>query len=78
MKVFSFLPQRTLPGRIETALSSAQFLVGTVVSAKECLFAQYEAVLVDSDSYLCRCLGTGKAAAPGELRCIALCFCPLP
>jgi two-component system, OmpR family, response regulator len=56
MKVLSFLPRCTLQRRVETALSSAQFLVETVVSAKECLelaqFAQYEAVLVDSDSLI--------------------------
>jgi two-component system OmpR family response regulator len=56
MKVLSFLPQRNLQRRVETALSSAQFLVETVDSAKECLdfaqFAQCEAVLVDSDSLI--------------------------
>jgi two-component system, OmpR family, response regulator len=56
MKVLSFLPRCTLQRRVETALSSAQFVVETVVSAKECLefarFAQYEGVLVDSDSLI--------------------------
>src|ERR1700733_13839582 len=56
MKVLSFLPRCTLQRRVETALISAQFVVETVVSAKECLqfarFAQYEGVLVDSDSLI--------------------------
>jgi two-component system, OmpR family, response regulator len=56
MKVLSFLPRCTLQRHVKTALSSAQFLVKAVVSAKECLefaqFAQYEAVLVDSDSLI--------------------------
>jgi two-component system, OmpR family, response regulator len=56
MKVLTFLPRCDLQRRVETALSSAQFLVETVVSAKECLefaqFAQYEAVLIDSDSLI--------------------------
>jgi two-component system, OmpR family, response regulator len=56
MKVLSFLPRCTLQRRVETALRSAQFVVETVVSAKECLefarFAQYEGVLVDSDSLI--------------------------
>jgi two-component system OmpR family response regulator len=56
MKVLSFLPRCTLQRRVETALSSAQFLIDDVASAKECLqlaqFAQYEAVLVDSDSQI--------------------------
>ena len=54
MKVLTFLPRSDLQRRVEKALSSAQFMVETVVSAKECLrfarFAQYEGMLVDSDS----------------------------
>ena len=54
MKVLTFLPRCELKRRIDRALSSAQFVVETVVSAKECLlftrFAQYSGVLVDSDS----------------------------
>jgi two-component system, OmpR family, response regulator len=56
MKVLTFLPRFDLQRRVEKGLSSAQFVVETVVSAKECLefaqFAQYEAVLVDSDSLI--------------------------
>jgi two-component system, OmpR family, response regulator len=56
MKVLTFLPRSDLKRRVEKALSSAQFVVETVVSAKECLqfarFAQYEGVLVDSDSLI--------------------------
>jgi DNA-binding response OmpR family regulator len=54
MKVLTFLPRCDLQRRVEKGLSSAQFVVESVVSAKECLefaqFAQYEAVLIDSDS----------------------------
>ena len=54
MKVLTFLPRCDLKRRIDRALNSAQFVVETVVSAKECLlftrFAQYSGVLVDSDS----------------------------
>jgi two-component system, OmpR family, response regulator len=56
MKVLTFLPRCDLQRRVEKGLSSAKFAVETVVSAKECLqfaqFAQYEAVLVDSDSLI--------------------------
>jgi two-component system OmpR family response regulator len=56
MKVLTFLPRSDLQRRVEKALSSAQFMVETVVSAKECLqfarFAQYEGILVDSDSLI--------------------------
>jgi two-component system, OmpR family, response regulator len=56
MKVLTFLARCDLQRRVEKGLSSAQFVVETVVSAKECLefaqFAQYEAVLVDSDSLI--------------------------
>jgi two-component system OmpR family response regulator len=56
MKVLVFLPRSDLQRRVAEALISAQFAVETVVSAKECLqfarFAQYEGVLVDSDSLI--------------------------
>ena len=56
MRVLTFLPRCDLQRRVEKALSSAQFVVETVASAKECLqfakFAQYEGVLVDSDSLI--------------------------
>ena len=56
MKVLTFLPRFDLQRRVAKALSSAQFAVQTAVSAKECLqfaqFAQYEGVLVDSDSLI--------------------------
>jgi two-component system, OmpR family, response regulator len=56
MKVLTFLARCDLQRRVEKGLSSAQFVVETVVSAKKCLefaqFAQYEAVLVDSDSLI--------------------------
>jgi two-component system, OmpR family, response regulator len=56
MKVLSFLPRCDLQRRVAKALSSAQFVVETVVSAKECLqltrFTSYEGVLVDSDSLI--------------------------
>ena len=56
MKVLTFLPRCDLQRRVEKGLSSAQFVVETVISAKECLefaqFSQYEAVLVDSDSLI--------------------------
>jgi two-component system, OmpR family, response regulator len=56
MKVLTFLPRFDLQRRVAKALNSAQFVVETVVSAKECLrfaqFAQYEGVLVDSDSLI--------------------------
>src|ERR1700721_3023063 len=56
MKVLTFLPRCDLQRRVAKALSSAQFVVETVVSARECLqltrFAPYEGVLVDSDSLI--------------------------
>ena len=56
MKVLTFLPRFDLQRRVAKALSTAQFAVQTAVSAKECLqfaqFAQYEGVLVDSDSLI--------------------------
>ncbi len=54
MRVLSFLPRHDLKRRVEKALSSAQFVVETVGSAKECSYstrrAHYDGVLVDSDS----------------------------
>jgi two-component system, OmpR family, response regulator len=54
MKVLSFLTRCALQRRLERALSSAQFLMDDVTSAKECVQAaqlsQYEGVLIDSDS----------------------------
>jgi two-component system OmpR family response regulator len=56
MKVLNFLPRSDLQRRVEKALSSAQFMVETVLSAKECLrfarFAPYEGLLVDSDALI--------------------------
>jgi two-component system, OmpR family, response regulator len=56
MKVLAFLSRCDLQRRVEKGLRAAQFVVEIVVSAKECLefarFAQYEAVLVDSDSLI--------------------------
>jgi two-component system, OmpR family, response regulator len=56
MKVLSFLPRCTLQRRVDKALSSAQFLMDDVTSAKECLqaaqLARYEGVLIDSDSLI--------------------------
>jgi two-component system OmpR family response regulator len=56
MRVLTFLPRTDLQRRVEKALSSAQFVVEPVLSAKECLqfarFAQYDGVLVDSDSLI--------------------------
>jgi hypothetical protein len=56
MKVLTFLPRCDLQRRVAKALSSAQFVVETVVSARECLqltrFAPYEGILVDSDSLI--------------------------
>jgi DNA-binding response OmpR family regulator len=56
MKVLTFLPRCDLQRRVEKGLSLAQFVVETVDSAKKCLeftqFAQYQAVLVDSDSLI--------------------------
>jgi two-component system OmpR family response regulator len=54
MKVLAFIPRSDLQRRVVKALSAAQFLLETVVSAKDCLqsarFAPYESVVVDSDS----------------------------
>jgi two-component system, OmpR family, response regulator len=56
MKVLTFLPRVDLQRRVAKALTSAQFVVETVVSARECLqltrFASYAGVLVDSDSLI--------------------------
>jgi two-component system, OmpR family, response regulator len=56
MRVLTFLPRCDLQRRVEKGLSSAQFVVETVVSAKECLefaqLARYEGVLVGSDSLI--------------------------
>jgi two-component system OmpR family response regulator len=56
MKVLTFLPRFDLQRRVDKALSSAQFMVESVLSAQECLqfaqFAQYQGVLVDSDSLI--------------------------
>jgi DNA-binding response OmpR family regulator len=56
MKVLTFIPRLHLHRRVEKALSSAQFLMDDVASAKECLqvaqLARYEGVLIDSDSLI--------------------------
>jgi two-component system OmpR family response regulator len=56
MKVLTFLPRCDLRRRVAKALGSAQFVVETVVSAKECLqltrFAPYAGVLIDSDALI--------------------------
>ena len=56
MKVLSFLPRFDLQRRVDKALSSAQFVVESVLSAQECLraceFVPYDGVLVDSDSLI--------------------------
>jgi two-component system OmpR family response regulator len=56
MKLLTFIPRPDLQRRVAKALSSAQFLVETVVTAKECLrltrFAPYQGVLVDSESLI--------------------------
>jgi two-component system, OmpR family, response regulator len=54
MKVLTFIPRADLQRRVAKALSSAQFVVENVATAKDCLqlarFAPYEGVVVDSDS----------------------------
>jgi hypothetical protein len=54
MRLPTFLHRFDLQRRVTEALSSAEFGVEVASSAKECLqfneFAQYEGVLVDSDS----------------------------
>jgi two-component system, OmpR family, response regulator len=56
MKVLTFLPRADLQRRVAKALGSAQFVVETVVTARECLqltrFTSYDGVLVDSDSLM--------------------------
>jgi two-component system OmpR family response regulator len=56
MKVLTFIPRSDLQRRVAKALSSAHFVVETVVNAKECLecarLASYDGVLVDSDSLI--------------------------
>jgi DNA-binding response OmpR family regulator len=54
MKVLTFLTRYDLQRLVFKALSPAQFVLETAVSAKQCLefaqLAQYEAVLIDSES----------------------------
>jgi hypothetical protein len=54
MKVLTFIPRSDLQRRVAKALTSDQFVVETVVTAKDCLqftrFAPYDGVLVDADS----------------------------
>src|SRR5436305_5306904 len=54
MRVLSFLPRHDLKKRVERALSSAQFVIETAASAKECSYStqltHYDGVLVDADS----------------------------
>jgi two-component system OmpR family response regulator len=54
MRVLSFLPRHDLKRRVEKALSSAQFVIETAASAKECSYStrltRYDGVLVDADS----------------------------
>jgi len=56
MKLLIWLPRRDLQECILVALSSAQFVMETATSAKECLqfsrFTRYEGVLVESESVL--------------------------
>jgi two-component system OmpR family response regulator len=56
MKVLTFIPRSDLQRRVAKALSSAEFVVETVVTAKDCLqltrFAPYDGILVDSDSLM--------------------------
>jgi two-component system OmpR family response regulator len=56
MKVLTFIPRFDLQRRLAKALSSAQFVVETVATAKECLqvtqFASYDVVLIDSESLI--------------------------
>ncbi len=54
MKVLSFLSRTDLQRRVERALTSAQFVVETVTSARDCLqfarFSQYASVLIDCET----------------------------
>jgi two-component system, OmpR family, response regulator len=56
MKVLTFLPRADLQRRVAKALGSAQFVVETVVTARECLqltrFTPYDGILIDSDSLM--------------------------
>ena len=56
MKVLNFLPRNDLQRRVAKALGSAQFVVETVVSARECLqltrFTAYKGILVDADALI--------------------------
>jgi two-component system OmpR family response regulator len=56
MKVLTFLPRFDLQRRVSKALSSAQFVVESVLSAQECVqfagLVQYQGILVDSDSLI--------------------------
>jgi two-component system, OmpR family, response regulator len=56
MKVLTFLPRFDLQRRVAKALSSAQFVVESVLSVQECLqyaqCVQYQGLLVDSDSLI--------------------------
>jgi two-component system, OmpR family, response regulator len=56
MKLLTLLTRRDLQRRIAVGLSSADFVVETVTSASDCLqlakFAQYDGVLLDSDSII--------------------------
>jgi|SRR5579859_255736 len=54
MRVLSFLPRHDLKRRVEKALSSAQYVIETAASVKECScstqLTRYDGVLVDADS----------------------------
>jgi two-component system OmpR family response regulator len=56
MKVLTLLPRCDLQRRVGKALNSAQFVVDTVGSPKDCLqfarFSQYEGILLDSGSFV--------------------------
>jgi two-component system OmpR family response regulator len=56
MKVLSFIPRSDLQRRVAKALNSAEFVVDTAASAKECQeltrFGAHAGVLVDSDSLM--------------------------
>ena len=58
MKVLTLLPRCDLQRRVGKALNSNQFVVDTVLSAKDCLqfarFSQYEGILLDSGSLVFR------------------------
>jgi two-component system, OmpR family, response regulator len=56
LKVLNFLPRNDLQRRVAKALGSAQFVVETVTSTRECLqltrFTSYKGILVDADSLI--------------------------